>query len=505
MTIPRSVTIGKPSTNNGVRANGLKPSAGPRRLFWLVFLVFCLIYLCTWAGHYTTGDGSYKVAWAKAMFLGRSAAGPGQDTVISKYGIGHSLLAVPPLALAYIIHKKTGIHCEAALYTLMFVVNGALFLALLAYYLANFYPSRSVWLTVLIAGLATTWWPYTKMDLSEPLVLTVAFLGFVLIRFGHPFWGMAIAAFTLTIREDSIAIVGAMAIWYLCSHRSVTNCLEMALAIAPSIALVLVSNYVRYHSLFDHGYAGERFSNPFLVGLYGILLSAGKSIFLFSPPLLLGVLGWKAFAARPQLRSDAWLFLGICVGQVLLFAKWWDWSSDDAWGVRFVIPGVMFLCIPMVSILRRRALIVPVVAIGVAVQLVAVLVGPLNFLLLLRGQNFQREALYVNGRNRVDFEDLRYNPNYNQILGSWILLRELLHIPPSPRNPADVAKIGTSLYDAISPQAWASAANWDFVWNLNHGKKSAGPHAALTFKPGPSVVSGTIARKDSTDSTQRPN
>lgn len=41
---------------------------------------------------------------------------------------------------------------------------------------SHFHPARSVWETVSIVGLATTWWPYTKLDFSEPLVLTVAFL-----------------------------------------------------------------------------------------------------------------------------------------------------------------------------------------------------------------------------------------------------------------------------------------------------------------------------------------
>lgn len=455
-------------TKRSITSDGqdvLKSGAPPSRLFWLVFLLFSVVYLSTWAGHYTSGDGTHKVEWAKAMLLGQPSRDAGQNGVISKYGIGHTLLALPPLAIAYIVHKETGIHCEAALYTLMFVVNGALFLALLAFYLAHFYPANSVWLTVLIAGLATTWWPYTKMDLSEPLVLTIAFLGFVLMRFGSPFWGMSIAAFTLAIRADSVAIVGPLVIWYLLANRSVRACIQMVLAMAPSIALIAIANYVRYHSLFDQGYSGERFSNPLLLGVYGILLSSGKSIFLFSPPLLLGVWGWRAFAARTQLRSDAWLFLTICTAQVLLFAKWWDWSSDDAWGVRFLVPGVLLLCIPMVEILDRRAFVIPVVAIGAGVQLLAVLVGPLNFVLLLRAQDFQREALYVGGRERIDFEDMRFNPSYNQILGNWILLRYLLHVPPSTGSAEEAAKSGTPLHDAIPPRAWASAATWDFIWN----------------------------------------
>jgi hypothetical protein len=462
--------------------------ANPLRLSLRVFVLFTLIYLCTWAGHYTSGDGSYKIAWAKVMFLGpASGINPGQNGVYSKYGIGHSLLAVPPLAAAYWIRKTTAIRSEAALYTLMFVINGALFLALVAYYLAHFYPVRAVWGTALILGLATIWWPYTKLDFSEPLVLTTAFLGFVLMRFGNPVLGLLVAGFTLTIRTDCVAIVSPMILWYLLANRSIRAGIKVVLSVAPSIALVLFANYIRYHSLLDHGYAGERFSNPLLVGLYGILFSSGKSIFLFSPPLLLGAWGWKRFAHRKETASDAWLFLAICIAQVLLFAKWWDWSGDDSWGARFLIPGLLLMCIPMITVLDRRMVVIPVVAAGVLVQLLAVTVGGLDFLMLLRSSQAQREALYVGGSSRIDFEDVRFDPSYSQIVGNWILLRYLLHIPPEPGKPEDAAKVGTPLHDAISPQEWTAAARWDFIWNL---RRSARPSDASG--PTPPITSSAI-------------
>ena len=71
----------------------------------------------------------------------------------------------------------------------------------------------------------------------------------------------------------------------------------------------------------------------------------------------------------------------------------------------------------------------------------------------------------MGGTNRVDFEDLRFNPSYSQIGGNWYLLRNLLHLPPAPGDPGDETTLGTSLYDAIPPQAWASAATWDFAWS----------------------------------------
>ena len=447
------------STNN----DGGAP-ASPLRFSLRVFALFAVIYLCTWAGHYTTGDGAIKIAWAKAMLFGNTG-GTAQNAAYSKYGIGHSLLALPPLAIAHFIQKTTGVRCEAALYTLMFVANGALFLALVAFYLRHFYPARAVWLTVGIAGLATVWWPYTKLDFSEPLVLTVAFLGFLIMRFGNPAAGMAVAGFTLAIRLDSVAILGPMVLWYLLANPSIRSVIRIAISLAPAVALVLLANYIRYHSLLDQGYAGEGFSNPFLTGLYGILFSSGKSVFLFSPPLLLGLLGWKRFAQSKEIRPDAWLFLGICIAQIVLFAKWWDWSSDDAWGVRFVIPGVLLMCIPMVTMLDRRLILIPVVGLGVLIQLLPVAVGGLDYLILLRSQPFQREALYVGGRNRIDFEDVRFNPSYSQLVGNWVLLRYALGLPPAPGRLEDAMKVGTRLCDAIPAQAWADTARWDFIWS----------------------------------------
>ncbi len=457
----------------------------PRRVGLQVLALFALIYLSTWAGHYTSGDGSFKIAWAKGMLGYPSEIGPGPSGVYSKYGIGHTLLAIPPLAIAHFIQTRTGVRCEAALYTLLFVVNGALFLALVAYYLAHFYTAGAVWFTVLIMGLASTWWPYTKLDFSEPLVLTAVFLGFVLMRFGYPMLGMAVAGFSMIIRFDSVMILALMVLWYLHANRSLRAGVKIALALAPSVGLFLFANYIRYHSLLDRGYAGERFSNPFLVGLDGILFSSGKSIFLFSPALLLGAWGWKRFAHRAETRSDAWLFLGICMAQILFFAKWWDWSSDDSWGVRFVIPGVVLMCIPMVTILHRRALVIPVVLVGVAVQLLAVTVGGLTFVELMRSSHPQREALYVGGgRNHIDFEDLRFDPKYSQILGNWIMVRYLLHIPPEPGKGDDPSKVGTELQDAIPPQVWTAVARWDFVWNLRRSAaaKSVPPVASISVQ-----------------------
>jgi hypothetical protein len=129
-----------------------------------------------------------------------------------------------------------------------------------------------------------------------------------------------------------------------------------------------------------------------------------------------------------------------------------------------MIPALVLMCIPAVEVLEHRRLVAVVAAAGVSVQILAVLVGGLDYLLLIRAYQPERQAVFVSGQNRVDFEDLRFNPRYSQIVGNWILLRHLLHIPPRHSPPELVEKNGTPLYDTLPPGAWSEAARWDFVW-----------------------------------------
>ena len=458
------------STMDGTLAETAAPLAhsegGAMRRSLKVFGLFFAIYLATWGGHYTSGDGAQKIAWAKVMLFGVSAEGikPGPNGVYSKYGIGHSLIAMPSLAVAAFVRELTGIRCEAALYTLVFVTNGALLLALIAYYLSHFYEPHRVWWTVTVIGLATSWWPYTKMDFSEPLVATILFAGFVLARFGHPVLGMMLAASTITIRTDSAVLVALLAVWWLHEEPTIRTAVKLGVTILPSALVVASVNWYRYHSMFDQGYAGEAFSTPLLVGLHGILFSAGKSVFLFSPPLILGFLGWNRFRERIAMRGDALLFLAVFFAELLVYSKWWDWSSDDAWGVRFMIPAIMLMCIPAVEVMDRRLLVGVVAAAGISVQLLAVAAGGLDYLILMRARQPQKQAVLVSGRNAVDFDDIRFNPRYSQIAGNWVLLRHLLHVPPRPSSPELREKNGTPLYDTLPPSAWSEAAHWDFIW-----------------------------------------
>jgi hypothetical protein len=432
--------------------------SGNTRFCLRVFAAFCVIYSVTWGGHYTSGDGAYKIAWAKAMLAGAPAVDPATHQPWSIYGIGHSLLAAVPLGLGAALRHATGLHLEPVLYTLMFVVQAALFLALVSAYLLPAYPPRQVAKLVALLGVATMWWPYSKLDFSEPLVLTFLFAGFLLARRGRIFWGFVAAGFAITIRTDALVLLAALAVYALAQQRG-RRWAAMAAGVLPSFALWMSANYLRYGTIFDRGYSGQAFSNPLLVGIYGILFSPGKSIFLFSPPLILGLLGWNRFRRSEKQSADAWFFLSCFAAQLLIYAKWWDWSGDDSWGVRFMIPSVMLMAIPAIEMLQRRAAVLSVAFAGIFVQLLGVVISPLEYVVLVHRTAIFRRARYVEGYSRVDFDDVHFNPEYSQLTGHFLLIRNKLTRAPAggPSAPDPKADLGTQLRLAADPA-------WDFIW-----------------------------------------
>src|SRR5262249_28588898 len=108
--------------------------------------------------------------------------------------------------------------------------------------------------------------------------------------------------------------------------------------------------------------------------------STGKSLFLYSPPLLLGLLGartaWRRYPGETA-------FLGSIIAIVVLFnAKFRIWHADYCWGPRYltpIIPLVLLGALPWLpdalvsgrAALRRFAC-AAVLAAGITVQVLGV-------------------------------------------------------------------------------------------------------------------------------------
>ncbi len=155
--------------------------------------------------------------------------------------------------------------------------------------------------------------------------------------------------------------------------------LGMALVALP---FALYNNAV-YGGPLNTGYGAgtpDVFRTPFLTGLYGLTLSSGKGILWYTPPIVLAVAGWCPFFR--QGRAAALACLGLLLVHLGFYSRVDYWHGDGSWGPRYLAIVLPFLLLPAVSVLAglrarpfRRTLVGAIVALGIAVQLLGVLVN----------------------------------------------------------------------------------------------------------------------------------
>ena len=119
---------------------------------------------------------------------------------------------------------------------------------------------------------------------------------------------------------------------------------------APFLIMLLGYNALRTGSPFNNGYPsmtadGNQYAEKLWVGLWGLFLSPGKSLFLYNPPLVAGLLALPRVLADRH-RDWAWAALLTAGPVVLLYGRLLAWHGDWCWGPRYIIFVVPLLLLP---------------------------------------------------------------------------------------------------------------------------------------------------------------
>jgi hypothetical protein len=463
---------------------------------WIILLIFFLsLYLLTANGRIDSGDGEaiYQVTRSmvekRAFYIpppppeekfydsfgkeipqelldggGAYGAWGADGHYYSKYGIGQSLMAIPfyfgGLILGRVV-PSPGIHFLTHFSTAMLnpLVSAVVCVLVFGFCTQLGFPTRSAVTLTLVYGLGTIAWPYSKTFASEPLVtmfLLASVYALVFLKntgrmakllLVGGLWGASIM-----VKLTAFIIAPALLLYLVARGRekrqyprNLTGALAFLFApVLGSVLVVFWYNAVRFGSGFDTGYRAVNWSLlGGMMGLYGLLFSPGRGLFLYMPVVILSVPALLDF--YKQHKWEATLLFLIIAAYTLFHSAYNSWEGGGVWGPRLLLPMIPFLIIPLGSLMpaisKRKwleFLFVVLLFCSVLIQISAIAVSNIRHL----------QAVYAD--SPVNFYDRTfYQPAYSPLLGQW---RSLLEVSGIVRSEEGQEGLRNMLLNRASPR-----------------------------------------------------
>ncbi|MFA9403776.1 MAG: ArnT family glycosyltransferase [Anaerolineales bacterium] len=262
----------------------------------------------------------------------------------------------------------------------------------------------------LIFGIGTMVWPYSKTLFRDVLLMffsTIVVLGFSLslrrgkrtTPVGFALMGIGLLGAVLTKRTAWV-LVPALMMTYLLNWGAIerkTSIRRWLLAWAglgiimliiagnrASSSTGLLARYGLTHYAYALQHMIEGVGGGTMAGFVGPFISPGKSIFLFSPILLLApfglVKGWREHRAVFSLALT--IIIILVLAQALFYRE--GWAGIPIWGLRFMLLTIPLMIVLSAPIIDRalsskggalRWLVLGLFAVSVLVQIAGAAVG----------------------------------------------------------------------------------------------------------------------------------
>lgn len=275
------------------------------------------------------------------------------------------------------------------------------------------YRARVGAVVAILFGIATMAWPYSRTFFREPLFTLLALLSVQLIRVvsrrlsqgRSPLWPalgfILVFAGAIFSKEAALLLVpGLVAAAIPARIGQVRLSRRGRLTIGAIVLMVVIILVVAVNADTLLGVSAGRYAfvhrlqqvrrhlSDAATGLAGYLFSPARSIWLYSPVLLLGIWG----AAR-LIRQRRWREFGLPLSVLVMFVVGYalirgpQWYGGTGWGARYLLPVIPFLALWLLPVVERllspgaagwqRVGALTVVVLSVGVQMLGVLV-PVN-------------------------------------------------------------------------------------------------------------------------------
>jgi hypothetical protein len=289
------------------------------------------------------------------------------------FGLGAGLLALPALAVVKPFSTPLETNRErlwqvGKVVAAAAVAGSAVFLFLTAF---GSLGSLAAFLLALTYGLCTCVWSTSSQALWQhgPTELFLAMGTYFLLRLQRPSPLVAGLAYSLAVacRPTSLLVLVAVAIFQALRDRRAL--VRFCLGALPVGVLLVIYGLVVFGHPFAAGQLGvgpqvalSKTGNPGLwqtplhVGLFGLLVSPGRGLLVYSPIAIFAL--WGAVRVWRDPAYKDWRPLSVAVAALLvLSAKWFDWWGGWCYGYRPIVDAVTllaFLAIPVVPWIRAR-------------------------------------------------------------------------------------------------------------------------------------------------------
>ena len=362
-----------------------------RRLAVSLGLFLFAVYLFTYRGGFHSVDevsmfavteslvklgrlNTDQIAWTQWTTTQAEAQGffGADGHVYSKKGLALSLAQAPLYWLALTLPGLGMLQTVSMLNAL--VTAGTALLLFMFVIRLNFTVATAL-ATSLIFGLATIAFVYAKYLFSEPLtgllLLLAAYMLFAFRQEGglrHVVIAGLAAGFAVVARANNLFLLpvfGLYLLWitprpaikprhsssiiYYSSFIIHYSLFSFVAALAVPGFILLGYNALRSGNPFQTGYDLTLFSSNLGLGLYKLLFSPLRGLFIYSPILLLSLPGW--WRLRRTHPAESWLIAGLTGVTIALFSAW---SSGEglSWGSRFLVPIVPFFALCLAPIIE---------------------------------------------------------------------------------------------------------------------------------------------------------
>ena len=217
-------------------------------------------------------------------------------------------------------------------------------------------------------GFTTMAWAYSSTALSVILVSMTVLLSFYFYRkfvknqnfFSLIFCGFSLGASVL-VRYDSFIIVVIILVFLIGTIlRNKSKLKNLTCLLIPLFFCAIIFmgiNYIQFGTFLEYGFKTESgyglgSTSPIHVGVFGLLLSPGAGLFIFSPILFTIFVSFFDFYKKD--KSSFLIFSAYFVSMLVFFGNLETWHGFVSWGPRYLLPVIPFLLIPLAASIEKR-------------------------------------------------------------------------------------------------------------------------------------------------------